>query len=374
MSTTITRLWLLLLFLVASVIGVVLVVRAGAVSVNLTSTYQYNGSVSVWGDTELISLVYEYPGFASVWRDTVAPSYVYTYTGRGSAYQYFLYIEWRDNATGLPVCFPFRPCVVEFALPGVTSNATIVVDNSTHFFSNVVDNVIEGSFLFTHRAWSNATLHVIPDGNESAAFNYTIPLYLSTAVKRIDYTVSSTGITFNVLVVFKDYPDIPAANETVLVLLNNATYAQEIVGPNGYVNITIPLSQVPNGTSVCFKPVHGLEGCATITYQGPSPTVTVSLPTLNYTIPNLTFPRLSPTVPGLTTVSDILASFAFLALFIWLSDKVTYTYALVVTGAVMAGYGSSIRVAFGSSPGAAAMVVGGIIAIIAGFLLEYIRG
>ncbi len=360
-------------FLLASLVALTGVVRAADVAVNLTGTYQWPGTVSVWGDTQAISLVYQWPGFASVWRDSAALPYVYTYGAAGSVLPGFLYILCHDNATGVPACFPYRPCRVDFAIPNIESNVTISVDNQSFFFNNVNNGVIENSFVFVHNDYSNATLYVVPDANQTRAFNYTILLVTSTRVSSLTYKASATEITFYVTVLFQGY-NIPAPNETINVTINNQPYTTIVTNSTGQATISIPLSYIPNNSTVCFNPVHGQGACATITYQGPGgPSVTVSIPELNYTPPNLTFPTLRPTVPGLTTISNIMASFAFLALFIWLSMRVSYTYALVVTGAVMAGYGSSIQVAFGHSTGASALVIGGIIAIIGGFLLQYIR-
>ena len=387
MCKTTMKMLFLLFFLLASATILVSDARAANLAVNLTSTYQYNGSVSVWsdtvapsdvytyggyvniwGDTQLISLVYQWSGFASIWKDTVALPYVYTYSASSSVLSGFLYIVWHDNATGVPACFPYRACRVDFAIPNIQSNVTISVDNESFFFNNVNNGVVENSFTFTHYAYTNATLHVVPDSNESKAFNYTIPLVTTTVLSNVSWSYNQAlkRIEITGYVFFNGY-DIPASNETVELLVNGTVSSSYVTGSDGRFSLAF---NIP-GQGIyylCVKALHGNEVCRTYTLKTQGISITLpsgGLPGLNYSFPTLA-PKLNATIPSPTKPMGLFVLLAFAALYMISAAKIGWIQAMFPLAIAMIGYGGLAQ--------SNVLLTGGVLLIVGAFLLLKLRG
>jgi len=380
---------LLLLTLSLLLLGISIVASSQQVVLNVSDTYAFNNSfASIWGNTVAPSDSYSFnasyasiwgntwrganeyvfnASYASIWENIYRGIEVYSFNATSSIVSRFLYIYWRDQATGIPACFPFRACVVDFALP-VQSNVTISVDNESFFFNNVNNGVVENSFTFTHYAYTNVTLHVVPDGNESASFNYTIPLVTSTVLSNVSWSYNQAlkRIEITGSVFFNGY-DIPASNETVELLVNGTVSSSYVTGSDGRFSLAF---NIP-GQGVyylCVKALHGNEVCRTYTLKTQGISITLpsgGLPGLNYSFPTLA-PKLNATIPSPTKPMGLFVLLAFAALYMISAAKIGWVQAMFPLAIAMIGYGGLAQ--------SNVLLTGGVLLIVGAFLLLKLRG
>lgn len=275
------------------------------------------------------------------------------------------YIDWHDASSGVHACFPYRPCTVEFGVVA-SSNVTVYYDGSSWVFQSG-NGVAEGSVTVERDAWDGIPLRFVPDGNETEAFNYTLPLYTNTSLEGLSwsYSVALKTLTVTGKVVFSGY-GFPAQGETVELLVNGTVEDSVTTGSDG--SFALKTTLAGKGTyEVCAKAVHGNEECRIykITAEGITVTVPAGLPSANYTFPALPT-NLSATVPQPTSPGGIFVLTAFLALYILSAEKLGWIVGLFPLGVAMAGYG----LASGSDE----MVTGGIILLAGAYLLLKLRG
>lgn len=372
------------IFVAISMYKSIVISTAGNVSINLTSSYVYNLSSNFWGSLGIsdnisygigyrfwesslfINYSYIY-GLSTVFWYSSPYIYTYLYNITGNLLYGFIYIYWYDKNTGINTCFPYRACVVRFAVPGITDNVTIIADDNRFLFNNVINGVIENSFTFIHREYSDVIIHVIPDSNISQSFNYTIPLTKETIISNTSWMLTGNLLIVKGNVVFNGY-NIPAQNETVYLKINDTVAKVAYTNTYGYFYFSYHFSN-KGIFNVCVSAVHGNSLCKLIQVTYSVPTAPINM-TLTITVPsNIELPKPSPVFriykPSIGNALGFLAIAIFVAIFIVMSPVIGYLNALWITMGIVLVYGLVIRDTY--------LMLIGFLGIVGAPMLKYIR-